>query len=178
MLFLFIVLLIVSAIVTISLLAHSRKTLSSSEIKEIREMPPVRSLFEPDEADLRALEREERTRLKAAEERKREDLFREKAEKVYEFQKIWSESPNRANTVELVILAAQSEQGKVFGAIAESVLSCWKENRIENLSANDLAELLDSHFRTLPQQERTSGALFRLREEIAELRTPAVRGSI
>lgn len=170
MLFLFIILTIISAVITISLLSKSRKTLNPSEIKEIQETKPYRSLFEPDEEEIRALEREERTRLNALEEQKREDLLVAKAERVYEFQKIWSDQPNRKNTVGLIILAAQSENGKLFFETAEEVLNLWKENRIANLSANDLADLLDSHFRTLPQQERISGAIFRLKEEIAELR--------
>jgi len=171
MLFLFIILTIISAVITISLLSKSRKTLNSSEIKEIQETKPFRSLFEPDEEELRAFERAERTRLNEVEEQKREDLLAEKAERVRGFQKIWSDEPNRKNTVGLITLASQSENGKLFFETVVNVLNFWKENRIENLSAKDLADLLDSHFRTLPQQERTSGAIFRLKEEIAELRT-------
>ncbi|HQU83814.1 MAG TPA: hypothetical protein PKY59_11840 [Pyrinomonadaceae bacterium] len=171
MLFLFIILTILSAVITISLLSKSRKTLRSSEIKEIQEPPPYRSLFEPDEEEIRALEREERTRLKALEEQKREDLLVWKKERVYEFQKIWGETSNVKNTLELLMLASSSENGNLFSEIAEKVIEFWKEDRIKNLSAKDLADLLDSHFRTLPQQERTSGAMFRLKEEIAELRT-------
>lgn len=170
MLFLFIILTIISAVITISLLSKSRKTLNSSEIKEIHETKPFRSLFEPDEEELHALERAERTRLNALEEQKREDLLVQKKERVYEFQKIWSEASNVKNTLELLTLAASSENGNLFSEIAEKVLSFWKEDQIKNLSAKDLADLLDSHFRTLPQQERTSGAMFRLKEEIAELR--------
>lgn len=170
MLFLFIILTIISAVITISLLSKSRKTLNSSEIKEIQEPPPYRSLFEPDEAEIHAFEREERARLKALEEQKREDLLVRKKERVYEFQKIWSEASNVKNTLELLTLASSSENGNLFFEIAENVLSFWKGDQIKNLSAKDLADLLDSHFRTLPQQERTSGAMFRLKEEIAELR--------
>ncbi|MCD9185636.1 MAG: hypothetical protein LUM44_04335 [Pyrinomonadaceae bacterium] len=170
MLFLFIILTIISAVITISLLSKSRKTLNSSEIKEIQEIKPFRSLFEPDEEELRALERAERMRLNALEEQKRKDLLAEKAERIYEFQKIWSDEPNRKNTVGLINLASQSENGKLFFETAQNVLNFWKENRIVNLSAKDLADLLESHFQTLPQQERISGATFRLKEEIAELR--------
>lgn len=170
MLFLFIILTIISAVITISLLSKSRKTLNSSEIKEIQETKLFRSLFELDEEELRALEREERTRLNTLEEQKREDLLVEKTERVYEFQKIWIGEPNRKNTVGLITLVSQSENGKLFFETAQNVLNFWKENRIGNLSAKDLADLLESHFQTLPQQERASGASFRLKEEIAELR--------
>lgn len=170
MLFLLTFLGLISVVVAISILLTSRKTLNSSEIKEIQEIRPYRSLFEPDEDEIRVIEREEKMRLKAENEQKKEDLLKEKAEKVFEFQKIWNQEPNRKNTIELIILSAQSESGELFSKTAENVLNLWKENRIENLSASDLADLLDSHFRILPQQERTSGALFWLKEEIAELK--------
>jgi len=73
-------------------------------------------------------------------------------------------------------LASESENAKIFSEISENVIKLWRENRIENLEARDLADLLDSHFRTLPQQERTSGELFWLREEIENLRRE-VRGN-
>jgi hypothetical protein len=135
-----------------------------------------RPLFEPDEDDLRAFEREE----KALEDAKKADEARqvlvEKAEKASELKKTWSASPDRKRTIELLFLASESENAKFFSEISENVIKLWRENRIENLEARDLADLLDSHFRILPQQERTSGELFWLREEIENLRRE-VRGN-
>jgi hypothetical protein len=103
-------------------------------------------------------------------------ILEEKAEKISEFEKAWSAAPDRKRTIELLFLAAQSENAKIFSEVSESVLNLWRENRIENLTAHDLADLLDSHFRILPQQERTSGAIFWLKKEIERLRAE-VRGN-
>src|SRR5688500_16234954 len=133
-------LVLISAVVAISFLLTSRKTPRSQQIKEIQELPPFRSLFEPNEEEIRAFKREERTRANDLEEQKRADLLKEKRAKAFEFQKLWKNEPNRKNTLELVNLASQNESGKLFSEISENVLRFWKENRIENLSASDLAD--------------------------------------
>jgi len=161
----------VTAIVGFSTYLKSRsKSLESENQKQFLGAPPYRSLFEPTDEEIREREKAEKAELnaKTAEEERR--VLQEKTEKVYEFEKSWRSSPGRLNTIQLLFFAAQSENGKIFTEISENVIQHWRENRIENLTAQDLAELLDSHFRTLPQQERTSGAIFRLKEEIAELR--------
>ena len=98
-------------------------------------------------------------------------ILARKIEKVSEFEKNWRVLPDRKKTIELLFLASQSENAKTFSEISENVIKLWRENRIKNLSASDLADLLDSHFRTLPQQERTSGIGFWLKEEVKNLRS-------
>lgn len=129
-----------------------------------------RPLFEPTEDEIRAFEQAEKRRIEAEKRENDRRILEAKAEQVREFQKDWQNLPNNRNTVQLLYLASQSENAKTFSETVENVIKLWRENRIKNLSATDLAELLDSHFRTLPQQERTSGTLFWLKEEIAELR--------
>ena len=70
MLILFTILVVLSAVITISVLLKTqtnRKTLSSDNQREI-EPPQFRSLFEPGEEEIRALEREEKARIKAQKE--------------------------------------------------------------------------------------------------------------
>lgn len=130
-----------------------------------------RPLFQPTEEDMRAFEREENARAEAKKAEEARRILVEKAEKLSEFEKTWRELPDRKKTIELLFLASESESAKTFSEISENVIKLWRENRIENLTALDLADLLDSHFRTLPQQERTSGTGFWLKEEIKNLRT-------
>jgi hypothetical protein len=136
-----------------------------------------RPLFAPTEDELRASEREEKAQAEAKKAENERRIIVEKAEKVFEFEKIWQTTPDRKATIELLFLASTAENAKIFSKCAQNVLKFWRENRIENLTAQDLADLLDSHFRILPQQERTSGALFWLRQEIQELRGAKVRGN-
>ena len=177
MLILYIILVVLSAVVAFAVYAKRRNSnlLEQNPPKNL-EAPNYRPLFAPTEDELRAQTREEKLRAEAklAEEARR--ILVEKAEKVSEFEKTWNIAPDRKKTIELLFLAAASENAKIFSEISENVIKLWRENRIENLTAQDLADLLDSHFRILPQQERTSGVLFWLREEIQNLRRE-VRGN-
>ncbi|HVE55685.1 MAG TPA: hypothetical protein VNB22_02590 [Pyrinomonadaceae bacterium] len=171
MLILFTILVALSAVALLAISAKRRKFLP------LEQNPPknfeaenFRPLFQPTHEELRAFEREENARIKAKEAEKVRRILVEKTEKAFEFEKIWRDLPDRKKTIELLFLASESENAKTFSEISENVIQLWRENRIENLTALDLADLLDSHFRTLPQQERTSGALFWLKEEIRNLR--------
>ncbi len=172
MLFLFTILVVLSAVALLAIYAKRRNSFP------LEQNPPrnlsaenLRPLFQPTEDELRAFEREENARIKAKAEEEARRILVEKTEKAFEFEKVWRELPDRKKTIELLFLASQSENAKTFSKCAENVIKLWRENRIENLKARDLAELLDSHFRTLPQQERTSGVGFWLKEEIENLRT-------
>ena len=132
--------------------------------------PPYRSLFEPSEKEICGFARLEMERLQRSANETRQQSVGEKTEKVFAFQAEWQLAPSRRKTIELLRLTVLCENAEIFFQISQSVIELQRENKIENLTARDLADLLDSHFRTLPQQERTSGIGFRLKEEIAELR--------
>ena len=152
-------------------LKRRTKSLAANSRQQFNESPPFRSLFEPDADELRAIERENENRLLAklaAEERL---LKVEKAEKARRFREKWQTAPDKKTTAELLVAAAQSESAEMFSETAENVIELWRAGRIENLTAPDLADLLDSHFRLLPQQERTSGAIFWVKREIMKLRS-------
>ncbi|MGI8787047.1 MAG: hypothetical protein ACR2HG_04705 [Pyrinomonadaceae bacterium] len=161
----------ISAIVGFSVyLRRKTKSLKSENQKQFADVPPYRSLFEPDDEEIRASEREAQMRVEAERKEAERKVLFEKSEKVREFEKIWRGEPTKQNTIELLRLAAISESAEVFSQTAENVIQVWRENKIENLTSTDLADLLDSHFRTLPQQERISGALFWIKQEIERLR--------
>jgi serine/threonine-protein kinase RIO1 len=171
MLILFTILVVLSAVV---LFAISSKRRSSNLLED---NPPknlsaanFRPLFQPTEDDIRAFEREEKLQSDAKKAEDARRILDEKFEKVRDFEKVWRELPDRKKTIELLFLASQTENAKTFSEISGNVIKFWRENRIENLDLKDLADLLDSHFRTLPQQERTSGVSFWLKEEIENLR--------
>ncbi len=176
MLFLFTILVVLSAVATLAIFAKRRNSFP------LEQNPPktisaenFRPLFQPTEDDIRAFEREEQTNIEARKAEEARRILIEKAEKLSEFEKTWRSLPDRKKTIELLFLASESGNAKTFGEILANVIRLWRENRIENLTVQDLAELLDSHFRTLPQQERTSGIGFWLKEEIGKLRSE-VRG--
>ncbi len=161
----------VTAVAGFSLYLRRRaKSLKSENQKQFAAAPPYRSLFEPNEEEVRVFERKEKAKIEADRLAAESQVLFEKSKQISEFEQIWRAAPNTSNTVELLRLAAASENAKVFSQTAENVLQIWRENKIENLTSTDLADLLDSHLRILPQQERFSGAAFWIRQEINCLR--------
>ena len=125
--------------------------------------------------DIRALEREEQTKndeeQKEAERKEVESkIVFENAEKVREFEKIWRGEPTKQKTIEFLRLAAMSESAEIFSQTAGNVIQVLLNEQAGGLSKKDLADLLDSHLRILPQQERLSGAIFWIKREIERLR--------
>lgn len=139
--------------------------------KQFNVSPPGRSLFEPDAEELRSIESEKENLSRAKNAERQHLLKAEKAEKVRLLLKNWQSAPTVKTTAEILRRAAEAGSAEIFSETAENVLKAWREHRIENLSALNLAELLDSHFRLLPQQERTSGAIFWVKREIENLRS-------
>ena len=172
MLILLTILVVLSAVITISVVLKTQKdriTLFSENPNEI-EPPHFRSLFEPGEEEIRALEREEKAKIDAQKVEETQRAAAQKADKVREFREFWEIAPNRRNTAQLLYLAAQTESGKIFSETAESVIQHWQANKIEGFKAEQLAQILESHFWLLPNEERTSGLSFWLKQEIAGLR--------
>ena len=177
MLILYTILVVLSAVALLAIYTKRRNSnlLEQNPPKNF-EAANFRPLFQPTEDDLRAAEREEKALAEAKKADEARRILEEKAEKASEFEKEWELAPDRKRTIELLFLASESENAEIFSEISENVIKLWRENRIENLTAQDLADLLDSHFRILPQQERTFGAAFWLKEEIQRLRRE-VRGN-
>lgn len=157
---------------SIYLKIRRRKSLAAvaANQKQFDNAPPYRSLFEPDDAEIRALEREAQVKSEVERREAANIIAFEKAEAVSEFEKVWRECPTKQNTVELLRLAAASESANIFSQTAESVIQVCLNEHTGGLSRADLADLLDSHLRILPQQERFSGAIFWLKQEIENLR--------
>lgn len=151
-------------------LKRKNKSLESNNQKQFDDAPPVRSLFEPSDEELRAEKRQAQIKFEAERKETEQKILLEKAKEWREFEQIWRREPTRQNTVGLLRLAAQSDSAEVFSQTAENVIQKFLHEQIGNLTAEDLADLLDSHFRILPQQERISGALFWLKQEIENLR--------
>jgi hypothetical protein len=151
-------------------LKRRTKHFNSNNQKQFIDEPPYQSLFAPTDDEIVAFERDERLKAESEKQAATQKILLEKAEITREFQKIWQENSTKKNTVELLFLAAQSESAKVFSETAESVIKVWREKKAENLTAHDLADLLDSHLGLLSQQERASGEVFWLKQEIESLR--------
>jgi len=54
-----------------------------------------------------------------------------------------------------------------FSRAAEEIITVFREHGIDRLTNSDLAALLDSHIGLLSVSERGSGAIFWLKQEVA-----------
>jgi hypothetical protein len=151
-------------------LKRRTKSLTANNRAHFSESPP-RILFEPDADELRAVDREIINRVSAKSAAEERLLKAEKAKAVRLFLEKWQTAPDKRTVAELLRVAARSDSAEIFSETAESVVEMWRSGRIENLTASDLADLLDSRFRLLSQQERTSGAIFWVKREIVKLRS-------
>ena len=173
MLFLISSVIVLAAIVLLAVFVKRQVANSLIEQARTHELPEprFRPLFEPTEEELLEAERIEAARVA---ELREEEKSRERAKKLAKFDELrqnWAKSPNRTSTVEVLYEASRSASGDIFWDTCESVLTAWRAGRIDDLSSNDLAQLLESHFWLLPENERTPGVSFRLKEEIAGLRS-------
>ncbi len=176
MLILLTILVVLSAAVLIAVFRVKRRNSNLLEEYPSKNLiaEDFRPLFEPDENEIRAFERDEKKQLKAKTDEEKRLLSIQKAEKVREFREFWEMSPTRRNTVQLLHLAAESESGKIYSETAEKIISLWQADEIEDLTADNLAHILESHFWLLPNEERTPGVSFWLKQEIAGLRSLSV----
>lgn len=158
-------------------LAILLKKLSDQKLLENNDPPmrldaeSYRPLFAPTDEDLRLAEAEERRQLNAKRESEERQESEKKLTQLEELRQTWSESPGRAATIELLHRASQIENGEAYLDTCERVLAAWRDQKLADISAGDLAQLLETHFWLLPAEQRTPGASFRLKEAVAELKS-------
>jgi hypothetical protein len=154
------------------------RQLSAPEEQRLNLYPPgpeaYRPLFAPSESDLLAFERaDEKVKQEHAQEEKRRAAEKEFAAKTKHTCALftdWAKAPDSKRLGGFLQAAAETQSAEFFSEISTNVIQIWHDKKIAGLTAADLAALLDSHLRLLPQQEIASGVLFWLKQEIAALR--------
>lgn len=219
MILLFILFVIISATAaSIAFFVTRRKELPPTPPQEtFNPTPKYRSLFEPDEEELRQWQKEQDEKAKtekAAELRqdllKRAEsqdfnslleakvygdsrlydevfqvLLRNDADKLADFvtknsltvntglvelsAKKLSESPTLDNLLKLVHLSALTNSAEIFLQVLETTSELWKEKRLNEISAEKLIEVLESHYWLLATEARVSGAGYLLKEKMASM---------
>jgi len=128
----------------------------------------LRPLFMPSDQDLRADEAETQARLKAiesaeieAEDHRREIEFRDRLDR-------WKTAPAKIEIA--VLLNSVHNNGTLLAEAAEGICEVWDNGRLD-LSGNDLAQLIESHFWLVPAENRTPGVSFRIQRLLSSLRS-------
>jgi hypothetical protein len=167
MLTLFAVVALVSAAVLLVSYHLWRENVSAKELYFDDPGPrEFRSLFEE---DFEAFELEEKAKAASETRKKQEQVIAERAASIQQCRAGWISTPTIQNTIELLALTVQHGKADLFSETASEIIAAFRLNDIAGLSARELAGLLESHYRLLPAAERSSGELFLLKQNIAEL---------
>lgn len=147
----------------------NQRLLKENEPRVHLEAETYRPLFAPTAEDLRLAEAKGKEQQTAKYE---DDKQRENKARLAEMEvrrQNWSQSPNRAGTIELLRDAPQVYDGDVFVGLCEEISNAFLDGKLTDVSPKDLAALLESHFWLLPAEQRTPGASFRLKLIVASL---------
>ncbi len=165
------VLLILSAAAVIYFFqTRQRPILTEKKRSYLAEETDLRPLFAPEKRDLDRSIREENA---GAAKLRNEAAAAERDSELELARRSWVASPGRKTTGQLIRLATDTKNADTFAETANEILRAHREGLINGLTDNDLAALLDSHYVLLPVNERGSGALFLIKQEIAKLRSSA-----
>jgi hypothetical protein len=151
-----------------------RRTNRSSEMLGPHALPGAenfRPLFEPTKEELEAAELEMKLLQHADKERHSLENEREAAAELDRVRAEWLASRSRTQTILLLYEAAKSQNDDIYLKICEEVLQQWRTGSVDDLSADDLAQLMESHYWLIPADKRTAGVGFRINKEIAGLRS-------
>lgn len=155
-----------AAVVTTLILVVRRQTrneLPESRQPDYLDRENLRPLFAPDEEELRA---EERQQKEAEDQEAAYERAAKKLASFNEFRQTWRESNTRMNTIELLRRASEMESGEIYLETVDAIL----HNRTGGFDDDDLAQLIESHFWLLPAHEKTPGAAYTIKRELAALR--------
>jgi hypothetical protein len=135
----------------------------------ILDLPPpnARPLFAPSDEDLRR----ETDEIDARDIARRELAARAASRSAVDHAlSEWRTKPNAASAAELLRVTAENGLDGDFSHAAHEILDLFHTSGIAGLTSDDLAMLLDSHARLLSFEERGSGSMFWLKQEVAGLR--------
>lgn len=83
---------------------------------------------------------------------------------------IWETAPDRRSTIEMMHVAALSDDAGVYRNIVELIIGYWQKGALVEFSSAELIELFDSQFWVLAPEARKGGAGFALKGKLADVR--------
>jgi len=126
----------------------------------------LRPLFEPSHEDLKRQADEAGAREIARREYQRSAKV---AARVDAAVNAWRLARDRSSAIELMRVASESGREGDLARAAREIIEFYRGSGIPGLTSDRLAILIDSHIKLLPAQERSSGDVFWLKEEVARL---------
>lgn len=87
------------------------------------------------------------------------------------FQDALKNSLEKRDAIRFLHFAALSQSAQIFFDSVETVMEMCREDRLKDFNQSNLIQLAESQFWLLPPAEKTSGAGFLLKQELAKLRS-------
>jgi hypothetical protein len=82
----------------------------------------------------------------------------------------WSNAPDKRSTIEMIHIAALSDDAAIFQRAIESALQLWKKKKLPELGAAELRDVVESQYWVLASEARQSGAGFTLKRKLIDVR--------
>ncbi len=83
---------------------------------------------------------------------------------------LWKAAPDRRSTVEMMHIAALSDDAVVYQRAVELIVAHWQKGELKEFSPDELIELFESQFWILAPEARLGGAGFALKRKLAGVR--------
>jgi hypothetical protein len=169
MLFILTILFVLVAAVAVTVFVKrriERDLIGSNQPKNLMDTN-LRPLFAADEEEVRASEAADTDVIEAE---PVGDDQEKKLAKLEELRQAWGANPDKRNTIELLAAAAETGVGEMYAGVAGEVVARFRKREVTEISAADLADLLETHLWLLSPKERMSGEGFFVKQEISELR--------
>ena len=83
---------------------------------------------------------------------------------------LWEAAPDRRSTIEMMHIAALSDDAVVYQRAVELIIAHWQTGELKEFSPDELIELFESQFWILSPEARLGGAGFALKRKLAGVR--------
>jgi hypothetical protein len=82
----------------------------------------------------------------------------------------WKDAPDRRSTIEMLHIAALSDDAATYQKAVEEVLRVRQKGKLTGIAAEELLALVESEYWVLASEARLGGAGFRLKRMLADVR--------
>jgi len=86
------------------------------------------------------------------------------------FIESWKSAPTRNSTAEMLHIAALSNDARTYTNAVEGAMQCWRDGNLTDVSVAELRSLIEGEFWIISSRERSSGAGFRLKQTLGNVR--------
>jgi hypothetical protein len=155
---------------------NSERRLNSGDVGTLPETTHLRGLFEPSDEDLLAESQAAEDQAELDEVRLDDGIKRKELTEFRNRLRAWHAAPNISEIAGLLEFARVD--GDSSAIAAETITKEFLNGRIDRISSDDLAQMLESHFWLLSAEKREPAVSFRIKEAIRELRETGANAPI